>query len=334
MQRNIKIDQISNENRYLIDYANINLGLIKYQNSFLGKKELELFYKKPELGFPLILPEKNKCFIHRKNKSKFRVNKNLFRKKIFAVKKKNYKPFLNLFAYGDSFCTDSVPKGKFNKLVENINKENKKLKNLVLKLKKSNKIVGAFQTRNIPHKGHEKIIQLMLKYCSIVIVNPVIGPKKKGDVKPSALKKIYNFLLKKHYNNKVIYKPVYANMHYAGPREAIHHALLRENLGFDYFAVGRDHAGAEDAYKFDEASKMINKFKNKFSINIITHQGSFFCKTCNKVIIKDECNNSKCVLLNISGTEFRQNILNDKNFTYARRDLQNFLRKFKKGLFY
>ena len=227
-----------------------------------------------------------------------------------------------------------MPKKKFIKLIENINKENIKLKELISKLKNNNKIVGAFQTRNIPHMGHEKIIQLMLKYCDIVIVNPVIGPKKKGDIKPSALKKIYTFLLKKYYNNKVIYKPVYANMHYAGPREAIHHALLRENLGFDYFIIGRDHAGAEGAYKFDAALKMANKFKKKFSINIITHNGSFFCKTCNKVVIKGECKSSKCKLLNISGTNFRQSILTGKNFIHARKDLQKFLSKFKKSLFY
>ena len=58
MQKNTKIDLISNENRYLIDYANINSGLIKYQDNFLDKKKLEIFYKKPEYGFPLILPVK------------------------------------------------------------------------------------------------------------------------------------------------------------------------------------------------------------------------------------------------------------------------------------
>ena len=75
-----------------------------------------------------------------------------------------------------------------------------------------------------------------MKFCDIVIVNPVIGPKKRGDVKPEVLKEIYNFLIKKYYDNNVIYRPVYANMHYAGPREAVHHALIRERLGFDYFA--------------------------------------------------------------------------------------------------
>ena len=334
MQKNTKIDQISNENRYLIDYANIKSGLIKHQDNFLNKKELETFYKKPDLGFPLILPKASKCFDHKKSKSKFKVNKNLFKKKIFFVAKKNYKPFLNHFNYGNIFCTDAVPKKKFTKLIKNLNKENMRLKKLVSNLKRNNKIVGAFQTRNIPHKGHEKIIKLMLKYCDIVIVNPVIGPKKKGDIKPSALKRIYTFLLKKYYNNKVIYKPVYANMHYAGPREAIHHALLRESLGFDYFTVGRDHAGAENVYKFDAAIKMANKFKKKLSINIITHNGSFFCKTCNKVVIKGECKNSKCKLLNISGTDFRQSILSGENFIYARKDLQHFIKNFKKSLFY
>ena len=309
-------------------------GLIKNQKDFLNKKNLKTFFTKPELGFPLILPENNSCFDKKKVKNKFRINKDIFRIKIFSIKKKKYKPFLNFFNSGSNFCNGSVPKKKFNKLIKSINKENKTLKNLILKIKKKNKIVGAFQTRNIPHEGHEKIIQLMLKYCDVVVVNPVIGPKKKGDVIPEALSEIYNFLLKNHYNSNVIYKPVYANMYYAGPREAIHHALIRESLGFDYFTVGRDHAGAENVYKSDSAAKMINKFKNKFSINIITHNGSFFCKTCNKVVIKGECAKLNCKLLDISGTEFRRAISKKKYFKYARKGLQDFLKSYKKKMFY
>jgi len=334
LQKYNEINQIDNTKRYLIDYANMKCGLIKYQSDFLDEKDLETFYKKPEFGFPLILPEGIACFDYKKNKNKFSVNKNQFREKIFFIRKKKYKPLLNFFDYGNNFCTGSVPKKKFNKLIKKINEENIKLKNLILKLKKKNKIIGAFQTRNIPHKGHEKIIQLLLKYCDIVIVNPVIGPKKRGDVRPEILKKIYNFLLRKYYGKNVIYRPVYANMHYAGPREAIHHTLIRESLGFDYFVVGRDHAGAEDVYEFNAAAKMVNKFKKNFSINIITHSGSFFCKTCNKIVIKDECNKFNCKLENISGTRFRKSILNKIYFKHARKNLQNFLRKFERNLFY
>ncbi len=334
MQKYKKINQIENKDRYLIDYANIKSGLIKYQNNFLDQSNLKLFYKRPYLGFPLVIPNNIKSFNYKKYSKSYKIEKNLFRKKIFSIKKKKYKPFLNFFKFGNIFCTNATPQKKYNILIKDINRENNKLKNLILTLKKKKKIVGAFQTRNIPHEGHEKIIKMLLKKCDVVIINPVIGPKKKGDVKPELLEKIYNFLLKKYYKNKIIYRPVYANMHYAGPREAIHHALIRQSLGFDYFVVGRDHAGAENVYKFDEAAKIVNKFKKKFKIKIITHKGSFYCQTCKKIVIKGECNKTGCKLLNISGTEFRKSILNKKNFKYARKSLQIFLREFKKDLFY
>lgn len=137
MQKYQKIDQIENQNRYLIDYANIKCGLIKYQNDFLDNKHLEHFYNKPELGFPLVLPKGIACFSYKKNKKIFSVNKDLFRKKIFATKKKKYRPFLNFFKFGNSFCSGAKPKKKFTNLIKNINKENIKLRDLVLKFPKA-----------------------------------------------------------------------------------------------------------------------------------------------------------------------------------------------------
>ena len=123
-------------------------------------------------------------------------------------------------------------------------------------------------------------------------------------------------------------------MFYAGPREAAHHANIRERLGFNYFIVGRDHAGAENFYPKNASPNFLKKYKNKFRIKIITHQGSYFCKTHNKVIIKGECKNKKCNLLNISGTDFRKAIKEKKMFKYARTDLQMYLFKYNKSLFY
>ena len=309
------------------------MGLIKYQKVFLDKKSFDFFCKRPDLGFPLVVPVGLKYFTYSKVKN-FHINFKKVKTKIFSVKNSKYKPLRNFFKFGSYFSSEVKPKKRYNKIISEINKENTILKKTIFNLKKKDKKIGAFQTRNIPHLGHEKILNLLLKYCDIVVVNPVIGPKKSGDVKPEILKKIYNFLIKNYYKGKILYRPVYANMHYAGPRESLHHALIRENLGFDYFIVGRDHAGSENVYNFNAAANMINKYKRRLSINIVTHGGSFFCKTCSKIVIKGECKKSKCQLQNISGTEFRDSIENKKNFKYARKNLQLFLRKFKQNLFY
>ena len=84
-----------------------------------------------------------------------------------------------------------------------------------------------------------------------------MGIRKEGDCSNSILKKSYQILSKRY--KKIKYVPIICNMHYCGPREALHHLNIREKLKFDYFAIGRDHAGAENVYKNDDAVKLVKK---------------------------------------------------------------------------
>lgn len=334
MSGSSKINNLGNLERYLIDFSNLKNNLIKYQSNFLKKNELKKFYKYPEKGVPLVCPIGLPYFHYKQENKFFIINKKIFKKKIFSVDKKKYKPAENYFKNKNLFNSSVRIRLKYKKIYEKISRENNNLKRQISKFKKQKKIVGAFQTRNIPHLGHEKIIGILLKKCDVVFVNPVIGPKKKGDIKPEILKKVYQFLANKYYKKKLIYQPVYANMFYAGPREAAHHANLREKLGFNYFIVGRDHAGSENFYNKDAAQKLLKKCKKKYRIKILTHRGSFFCKTHRKVVIKGDCKNNNCKLLNISGTSFRKSIKKKKLFKFARTDLQMYLYKYNKSLFY
>ena len=167
----------------------------------------------------------------------------------------------------------------------------------------------------------------------ILFINPLIGMKKKGDCKNNVLKDIYKYLLKmKLYKSKVIYGPVICNMNYAGPREAIHHAYIRENLGFNIFSIGRDHAGAENNYAPLDSVKFVKKNKNRLKINIFYHEGAYFCKKCKKIVLKGDCNHKN--LENISGSEFREKLTKGKTFLYTRINLQKHINKFNKDLFY
>ena len=87
---------------------------------------------------------------------------------------------------------------------------------------------------------------MMLNHCDAVVINPIVGPKKPGDVNSEKLKYIYENLLKPKFKNRIFFIPIRANMFYAGPREAIHHCQIREWLGFTHFSVGRDHAGSDN----------------------------------------------------------------------------------------
>ena len=320
--------------RFLIDLSNLKNGLMKYQNNFLNENQVNNFYRNEYFGIPLLFPANLKYFSYDKTKF-FSLKKKRFGKKIFSIKEKKYNQFENYFSYGDIFCSNIKLKNKYIKKYNFITNYNNKLIKKLKKLKKKKLKIGSFQTRNIPHFGHERIIKHLLNFCDIAIINPLIGPKKKGDIRPNILKKVYNFLINKKFKNKVLYMPVYANMFYAGPREAIHHVNLREKLGFDYFMVGRDHAGANNYYDKEIAMKKVKQYKKKYTLKVIAHKGSFFCSSCKKVVLKNigSCN-KKCKLKDISGTEFRKCIAKRKIFNFADEKMQKYILQQKEKLFY
>ena len=193
------------------------------------------------------------------------------------------------------------------------------------RIKEKYKIVGAFQTRNIPHFGHEKIIERMLELCDHVVINPVIGPKKSGDVKLEVLEMVYEYLISHKYEHQISFLPIFANMFYAGPNEAIHHAILRQKVGFDLFSVGRDHAGAQAAYLPSLAVEKLVENEKNLNIKIFGHHGAVFCDTCNSAILFGECDHNVKKYKDIAGTQFRLSIKNKEIFSFADKDMQSYL---------
>ena len=319
------------QTRYLIDFANLKQGLIKYQSSFLNKDELEEFIKNPHYGFPLVLPIGIKYFEYDK-KFIFTIPKKTIIKKIFGIKKKNYIGEKIFFKFGNKFCYNIKLKKEYQNQLREINETNLKIIKKINFLKKKY-YLSSFQTRNIPHYGHEEIIKRLIKKKGKVFINPLIGMKKKGDFKNNILKKIFNNLIRnKDFKNKVLFGPIIANMHYAGPREAIHHLNLREMIGFNRFTIGRDHAGAENTYRPLEAYNHVKKNSSRFKIDIFAHRGAYFCQSCNKAILKSDCKHKD--LKEISGSEFRKKILSKELFKYARRSTQKYIFNIKGKLFY
>lgn len=319
------------ETRYLIDYANLKQGLIKNQSNFLSKKKFNDFLRKNYLGFPLVLPMGIKYFNYNKSVKKFTISRSEARKYIFRCKSNSYIGMKIFFLYGNRFCSGATIKKKYKKDLNSIINFNEKLKLSIKKNKKKYK-TASFQTRNIPHLGHELIIQKLMGLNKMLIINPLIGIKKKGDIKNDILKKAFRYLMNiKKYKNKILYEPVICNMNYAGPREALHHTYIRELLGFDEFSIGRDHAGAENNYPPLEAINFLKKNKKRFKINIFFHKGAYYCSKCKKIILKEDCNHKN--LDNISGSQFRKKLENKKIFLHARKSLQRYINKLKINLF-
>ena len=324
------VNTLVGEKKYLIDYANLKHKLFFFQNNFLNKKEVFYYFKKKYFGIPILFPSKLKIFDY-SNSKKYKISKTLLLKNIYHTTKNQYAPFIDYIKFGNEFVDFAKPKQRYlflvNKIITFNNKSIAKIKNIKRKFPN----VCAFQTRNIPHYGHEKILDYLLLKYDHVVINPLIGPKKNGDIRFEVLEKIYKFLLKKKYKKKISYIPFIANMFYAGPQEAVHHANLRYSIGFNNFVVGRDHAGSENLYKPQQAFLYVKKLQKYLRINIEKILGSYFCKICNKVVIKNNC--SHVSLVDISGTEFRNCLKSKKFFNYADYKLQRFIFSLKKKIF-
>ena len=313
---------MKDDEEYLISYANFKSNLIQKQNNFLKPEQLYQFYKNVDYGFPICLPDKIKFFDY-KNAKFFYIDKKIFSKKIFGTTNLDYIGIKKFFRYGTKFAYNVKLKKKYIKKVNKYVKGIQILKKKIQKLKKKRIKICAMQIRNVPHSGHEAVFNYILSKFGYLYLNPIYGIKKKKDFSNLFISKALNFIKRKFKN--VEFEPVWTNFHYAGPREAIHHLLVRQKLGFDYFYVGRDHAGAENLYKNDSAIKTVKKFKKKFKIKSFTSKGGFYCRNCNKYVIKGMCVHKK--LKNISGTEFRKFITDRKLYKHADKEMQKTLFK-------
>lgn len=309
---------MEDQEEYLVSFANMQSGLIHNQSNFLDSKSLKDFYNKPYKGVPLCLPKNIKYFNY-KNAIYFKIDKKKFSEKIFGTTNLKYIGNKKYFRYGCIFASNVSIKKKYQKKLNAYIKKNLTIKKKISHLNRTNKLVCSMQIRNVPHYGHEAIFKFLISKFDMLVLNPIFGIKKKNDFSDNIISKSMKFIERK-YKRKIIFLPITSNFHYAGPREAMHHMNMRQNLGFKYFYIGRDHAGAENNYKPLQAIKIAKKFKNKFLIKPMTSKGGYYCKICKKYLIKESCKHKK--LLNISGTDFRNALRDKKIYQHADKNLQ------------
>jgi len=165
--------------------------------------------------------------------------------------------------------------------------------------------IAAFQTRNVPHLGHEYVQKTALTISDGLFINPMIGPKKTGDFTDNIIIKSYLALIKNYYpKDNVIMSILKSKMHYAGPREAIHHAIMRKNFGCTHFIVGRDHAGVGNYYQAFAAHKIFDEFPDLGIIPLFFRSFSR-CKKCNQIVNDKICPHPDSDHINFSGTRIR-----------------------------
>lgn len=343
----------------LLDLENIAEGVYSPLTGFMGREDFKsvTIRKRLKCGLPWTLPVA--LSVHRRDKGRADINSRILlcngdnqvaaimeikdiytpdkrkaAKHIFGTVSQSHPGVAKFLSAGDIFLggdiclirKNSYPFHDFNFTPSRVR--------TMINSKKWNTVAG-FQTRNIPHRAHEFLQKIGLSLVDGILIHPIIGWKKKGDFNPEVIIRSYQILIEHYYpKDRVIFSGLATAMRYAGPLEAVFHAIIRKNFGCTHFIVGRDHAGVGGFYDKYAAHRIFDKFPDLGIVPLLLN-GPYYCKRCMSVVSDKICPHHGRHEVEISGTLIRNMIVRRKRIPehYLRKEISEYIYRQAKRCF-
>ena len=198
------------------------------------------------------------------------------------------------------------------------------------------KTVAAFQTRNPMHRSHEYLAKIAIEICDGVLIHSLLGALKPGDIPAEVRQEAIKTLIDNYFRQDTVIQAGYPlDMRYAGPREALLHAVFRQNYGCSHLIVGRDHAGVGDYYgAFDAQTIFEYVGKDDLITQPLKIGWTFWCNACNAMASDKTCPHEASEHVKVSGTKLRKALSEDLDVpeNFSRPEVLEILRNYYAGI--